>query len=1076
MSGPSNSTPATHSPPEAIGLAREHRAGDGILRWSIVLAAGLVLAASLMFVSVPQPPPALTEAVEAGDAPASLLRILKLLCLSYHVPTASGAEVKSLPIALGVACLAAIVAVGLILGGIRAGRPNVGGEPSADVRTDRTLRWLTQIEKVDLAQGLLALVVIWSVVSRAWSPAPELADRATVVLAIQAGWALLLSRGLAMFGGTGRTVRVIVGVLVASCFVSAVLMLRLHGLERWPVDSFFPIGRAQSSAACMVPALILAMAALAPWGVRVGRGSAEAGMARWVLHVLGLAGLVVVVAALGWSIVQSGSRAAWLGTWGGLLALVWLSVPRRARLVAGGLGLLLLVLAGLWTVGFARTSGSHEAADVRLSGYGSRYALGAWSQSRGTGFGQSGFMISPDPRPGAELVADPTALVRRWRGHVQSEWLEVLADLGLVGFHLTLGVYVLTLAGGLTALRSQLRGPEQRCLMAMLAAVVGMFVSECMGSALRSEPLPAVWYTVLGGTWALILIARRRSRPVVPALAGRLAGGVAMVLAGLAAAGLGWRSLQGEVALTEAQRLLVTRQADRALELAHQGKAQSLQPGAQGRARLTAARAHYRLATAGMIELARQSAEAATALRTATSQPGSSTQEAPTSATRPADLSPADRRASIAAWRTPAFRATWDLAERHLRLALSALRDVEGILPTFPGRLSLEAEVCQTLSGLWQLRGNLAGAGQERVVRDARDLAGGYQRRQMAALLAAVERQPLSETALINLLRVSRDLPLARVIDWLRRPLRNPLVSDEYRSVVLQVSTRAGFQREFAPFWRRAMDDATMVDNREWSDPFSPETLRLGAIIMTAEYKIDQAIGALTQALGLYRTAHYRLAAQQSRTMADLGWLRLVAQPTQPQLALATLQEALVVSEQPQFDPSLRPVYRRVMHVLLALGDEASARQVLPMVSDRLARRSPDRVVGWSYEVLARTFHRLPPDRRPPGWPRWVDRALELDPNSPDVLTLSGIRAAEERDSRRAAESLARAWRRSTSIQQQQECLRAIAYAISRNPNSHRLKYLSRQIEQRLRATTQRAAAGPATSPSRPVGNAPARH
>ncbi|MBN1342249.1 MAG: O-antigen ligase family protein [Phycisphaerae bacterium] len=1025
--------------------------GDGLFRWLFVAVAALVLSGSLLLYSVPSPPRPLTDAVHSGHVSPALLKIVDFLCVGYKYPTPTNTEIKSLPLGFGVAAVAVLAAAVMILRGFhspvsleKGGGPfEIGGQ--AEVPT--SVRVLRGLRLVDVAQTLLLLVVIWSVVSRAWSSTPELSLRATVILAIQAAWTLLLSRGMSASRLPETAVRAVSIVLVVVCAVAAALSLRLHGLEKWVPEAFFPIGGDRVFAACLLPGLILSCAWLIAALSRVLQGSAALGTARWMLWVMGLAMLLLISAVLGWGILIAGPRAAWLGGLCGAIAIAWLAVGGRGKILVSSLGAILLIVAALWVGHYARTSGSFDAADVRLCRYGWRYALQAWTLSAGTGLGQGGFTLSAEPWLIQDQIDDPTPLTVRWHGHANSEWLEVLADLGLVGFHLTVGVYALTMLAGVRALKDLGPGTMRWCLIGLLAALVAILAEECMDSAMRFVPMPAISYTVLACIWAALL-ARRCGKPLsAPAWAARSVGAALLVVFGLTVSFVTWQEFLGEHVLALSRLRLRSPRLERvaeAVDMTRRAMKDTFRPRHQAQARLIAAQAHYTLASARLGELARRIAETAAELNQAHA------------ASRPTTQSLIDL------WADPSYRGQWEKAEQDLTLALRRLEDVRDCMPDLPGSATTEAEVCQAMARLWQIRAGFVGAQGGPLAEEAMRAVQRFHKQRISALSAAMARQPFSDAVLVELMRADSSLQMGRVAELACQPLRNPMLSEEYRSVLLQVYADKAFRQTFQGLVERASQDASEPD-RPWRHRFSPEVLRMAAILLDAEGKTEQAVAAVNQSLRLYEAAHNRLSVQQALTMADLAWYQLVLHPTQSGAvaALGLLNRALEVSERPGLYAALRPIYRRMMHAALAAGEEATARELVPLVSPYGEASDPNLLLAWSYEVLGRTFHRLSHDKRPPQWSTWVRRAAELSPESPDVQVLVSLMASENGDGKAAAESLERAWERIGSARQRDEFVRALMYALQRTPNSYSLRRLHQRVLQEFRASTQPAASRP---------------
>lgn len=1018
-----------------------------ILRWALVAVSAVVVASSLLLVSPSSAPSSLVEETEVGVGPSALSELVEFLSLGYAHATFSGREVKSLPIGLGVGVVALIVGVGLIR---RVGRSeSLGDNPSARTQADWSVQWLGQLRLVDIAQVLLVLTVLWSVISRSWSAAPDLSIRATAVVAIQAAWALALSRGLAWHGSSAGAVRAVAMGIVLSCFVATALVLRLHGLEQWPAESFFPVGSSRVYAACMVPAFILTLAWMPVPAANARRGSRAIGIERWTAHVVGLAGLLLVLIMLAWGIASSGSQASWLGCAAGVFALVWFWTSGRRKTVAV-VGAALMPAALAWTVVSARSSGSVEAADVRLSGYGARGALQTWVWSRGTGVGQGGYTMSCESARVAEQVGDPTALTVRWDGHANCEWLEVLADLGLIGFHLTIGVYILTLLAGIRALKELDRGPLRRCLIGLMAALAAMAVQECLGSGLRTSPLPVMWYTILAAIWAILLSCRTARPAIRPNRSVGLVGTLLVVGVGIAVSVLAWRDFVGERGLVRAENLLRDGKLDEAIMTARRAAQGILNPRRQVRTQSTLARANLGL---GMIQFTEVYQESRRALASARRQAQATS--GPTS--RPGG--PSDTLRGL--WSDTSFRMKWDESERRFDLSLRTLAEMEDRIPYLPARAALEGKVANALASLWRLRATLSAGPNGKPSGQVVDQIRRYERRRLRSSMEAIERDPFNQALIVSLLRSEGKLPLDQVIALVRCPLRNPTLSDEYRSLVLQVSTSDGFSEALQPLLNVAREDAAGGGMRK--DPFSPETFWLSAIVWGAKNKPKTAIAALSQACRLYASNPY-LSIQRARAMSDLAWYQLVAEPDKPGTALALLRKSLEISRRPDDHRSVRPIYRRMMYVLLALGDEGAARDLALEAAGISGGGNPDPVVGWSYEVLARAFHHLDPDKRPKQWEQWVERAAQLHPVSPGAGMLVAMMAGEKGNGDRAAECLRRVWNGKLSRQDRQECLRALRFVLQKNPTNLRLIALRARISHAIRATTQRAATGTATT------------
>ncbi len=1056
-------TPASHEEPAPLaaplGLSSEQGWSGKAARACLVVVAGFAVVSGLLLFGMAGPPDVLADAMKMGEGATVTTAALRVTSLGYRYYTDIGIELKAigLSLSLGVLCVVA----GLII--LLRGTPSPGAAPTEGAAPDGVLepppgtRLLSKVGLVDIAQGLLVLLVLWSLMSRAWSHAPELTTRATGLLAIQVAWALLLSRAILLVDRPRRAVLMIVGVLLGGGLAALLMVFRLRALEFWPHGSFLPVGSSQDFGGCMLPLLVLApLWAWALWP-EVRRGSAGLGTVRWASAVAGLGTLVLTFGLAAWGLAESGSRPAWIGALAGVVAFIVWRLTGRLRWLALTVGVLLVVLAVSLSAGFAMTSGSLESADIRQCAYGWRYALRALHDSQALGLGQAGFALSCDPWIIQDLPFEPTALAERWRGHAQSEWIETLSDLGLLGFQLSLGAVVVTVIAGWRCL-VRTTDPRIRWLLSgLLAALVGLSIEECFASGLRRSVLPTTWYTTLGLIWALILSTDRRrvaSNDRAPLV--RFAVGPVLVVLGVGVCAGSWLQLLGEHEFALARQRLHSPRPERvaeAVDMTRRAARRTLSPRSQVQARLVSARAHYVLGVRHLNEVFSRAGAAVNEdmAITATMPTTTAATTAPTTATRPVTR----------LWPDPTFRATWEDADEHLQHALRRVADVQRLKPEAVGRATLEAEACRALAKLWHLRAALTGIPGEAIFAQAVETAQRYQLRVQTTLLAAFARQPFDDSVTVALLRSKHDLTVAQVADLLRRPLRSPYLTEEYRSVLIQAAQTEEFRKALSSFLERARADVMSGSDEAWQDPFSPETMRMIAIIYEMQGKFEQAAAAMNQALRLYEMAHYRLSAEQALAMADLAWYQFLLDRGQARkAALGVAERARQVSERPATHPVLRPVYRRMMPMWLAAGNEQAAASLIPYTVQQDEQVNPNVVLAWGYELLGRTFHKFKPSERPEAWGYWIQRAAELDPRSPDVRVLQALKDGERGDSAQAAHELRLAWELSRDLRNREEILRALIYLRRRMPQSLPLRTLHEDLARQLRAATQPSRAG----------------
>src|SRR5690606_691734 len=115
-------------------------------------------------------------------------------------------------------------------------------------------------------------------------------------------------------------------------------------------------------------------------------------------------------------------------------------------------------------------------ASMRVRIYGWDYALRlAWDQPL-LGHGQGGYLTLAQQMLPDDLERDPAALNPGLMGHAHNEWLEVLADLGIIGLSLQAAVLLCTFMAGWSALRGQADPWRQGALTALMASLVALTV------------------------------------------------------------------------------------------------------------------------------------------------------------------------------------------------------------------------------------------------------------------------------------------------------------------------------------------------------------------------------------------------------------------------------------------------------------------------------------------------------------------------------------------------------------------------------------------------------------------------
>ncbi len=500
-----------------------NQAKDPIYPSHVVLACvmGVTLAGACLLTNGPL---ATLEGAKDWREESPLRAIVHVLNLGYTQTTAQGIEIKWLVFGLGTSAALLTVGVALMIrppydlqpiaksgaDGFGAGELShcagelslgewptetraVGdstGRPPASMPGSFVNR---QINPLTAAQVLMALYVLWSFASVFWSSSPDLALGGSILLAMGVAWALVLGRGLPR-SVAAAGMWIVVGV----CVVTSVLAIVYHD-ERNPTRrAQYPLGNPLFLAATLLPALILSVAMIG--GTIAGlAGRVTRRRAGWRIPLL-----IVVFGTVAWAIQMTGSRGAVVAGVAGFAGLVFFHLRGWRRVVFATVGVIaaILVLRLVILPQTTTPSATGRDASLRVRAYAWSYAISLIDQSKWIGHGQGGFTQYGDALAIDDVLDDPQALSDRI-AHAHNEWLEVWADLGVVGISLVVGALVLTVVGGVKQ-AARLNDPSARwSLLGVLAVVVALIVEESSDVALRIAGFPTMFYTVLGLSWSL---------------------------------------------------------------------------------------------------------------------------------------------------------------------------------------------------------------------------------------------------------------------------------------------------------------------------------------------------------------------------------------------------------------------------------------------------------------------------------------------------------------------------------------------------------------------------------------------
>jgi len=901
----------------------------------IVLVVGVVAGGSLL--TSAGEPEILPDGAVAWQPDSLLWAVVHLLNLRASQPTPDGVAIKSLILCMGAAIAAVVVAV-VVARGPRRGeevcetdtvveeRPaEAAGGPVVPV-TRRQIHPLTG------AWVFAVLYVLWSFASVTWSqPGRDIALAGSALLAMYYLWTFALGLGLS------RVTARYAGHVVLVTAVATALMAVLYWRERNPVlRASYPIGNPTTLAACLIPGLVLAMGAAA--GFFVGRTDGSRGR-RLAAALAGLAGLPV----LGGAFYLTSSRGAAVGLSMAFLTVLFLALRFRGRLVVAGLAVLLAVGGAvyLWQSKDA-PSARGRSASMRVRMYAWQYALDLNADRVFLGQGQGGFARKGDALAVRDVLNDPQSLDARV-SHAHSEYLEVLADLGVVGLILFAGAMGLTFRAAMTALPAL---PTARCrwsLILLTSAWLGLGVEEAFGVGLRLPGVPTLFYTLWGLIWAM---SCTRDRSAVSVLQRTPLRRVVVLGAGLLlavpAAELARRDFAAACSQSEALEHAEALRWDDAIARSDYAAMWRLPPlrrlvaaDHQVTVRLYAARYDFDQAM-GRLQRAYQT-------------------------------SPTDARLIAAAHED---------IERCLTRKREGLGQLTALLEKAPqfwnaGWLQFQ---------LRELEHRLA------LIAQNEKEAAQYMGAGVDALDRELRRQPFHPLFAATYATVTvGQRPLDELFDIAARPLRYRRIVPVYDDFLERITEDENFTEAYDPVLDRSLQAARVDSFADWETPWAPERLRLCAMISQAFGRHEHAASLLEEAIRLYGKLPEPAPVGLASCHVELSQARFLANPSDPLPAIETAK--LAVKEAPPSHIG-REVIRTVNELLvlyrLAAGQEDVVRDKLlaPLIGHP-APEAVDREVANRYVILCQLLFSRNTDVDLQRVQAWVDRSIELDPRNP---------------------------------------------------------------------------------------------
>ncbi|MCO6439325.1 MAG: O-antigen ligase family protein [Phycisphaerae bacterium] len=1006
----------------------------------------------------------LVDGAVAWKVTSPLRAVVQLLCLNYAVPTLNAGDVKMLILGVGAGVAALVLAVGALARSSESLSPALPvAQPSDRARGGQP--WL------GIAQGLVLGYLAWSLLSGRWSDAPELALGTSLLLAIQFLWAFALGWGL-----SARGARIATRLLVPIGVITALLAVWYFYGRNPNLRAKFPFGNPTFLAACLIPGIVIGLAVAMEGVQRARRVHAAGGLG---MAIASLAGVGLML----WAFLLAQSRGAMLGLGAALAAIVVFSARGAWRWIASAGAIGLVVAGGLY---FASAGGDlhGRSASTRLRLHAWEYALAMFEEHPVLGYGQGGFVLKGDSFVPQDILTDPEAFQGRL-AHVHNEWLEVLADLGIIGLLLIGMSLVFSLIAGLrtadasrqgkatnrrspladntvapespdaaaeaasagaastAAARHVVNGPALDWpMIAAMAALVGLIVDAAFGVGLRVSGVPVWFYTLLGLIWGmssggsatmLDRLASRSGARLATAAVGGVAGLLAMVLSqqDFAAAR---KSYEVEQRLDEGN-------FEEAVELA-----------AGAVYRLNAQRgltALYRLAEAHMLVARKLQGRAVD--RESRAQDAGALE-----ASRLLQLAGGDR----------------DAAAFHCAEASAALIELVARAPGFLNQGRVEYEINLILAD------NAAARGDRKQFALAMENA-------HAAIERELRRQPFNPEVAYDFVRSSdQDTPPLEVAVVLARPLRYNMIGPDHVDAINGLSGQTEFEKEMTELAGRAVTHVeelvqtpsgeTVQESpaeteapdteagaegsrlaRSWPR-WTPEILRFVAAMKFFKGEYDVAASLQRSALEAYAKLGLTTLGRAAG-FAELADSLFFSNP----LEIGPVLEAAQQAEE-SAPPSLpgrnlvKAVEERRITYELAGGNEdrgmASLRGLAPPGVPEAALKQE---LGRRYRMMCESILRRreavmlrrPANELIPRMKQWIARSLELSPDDPVTYYLAADLAFHEGEDEVAADNLMRSMDRGLAPE---AALQFIDVALERKPDSAAMKSLKDVLVKRL--------------------------
>jgi len=923
--------------PDIEGSASDAARRSGM---AIVVTAAIVLAGACLL----NCPGRFSELHEKDE---SLLRpLVSALGLFGEYGTQRGVEVRNLVFYAGAAGLSIIAGLSLAFGSVRS-RYSIDDLLDGRSRAASPVFW-----------WLILLVV--SALSSIFSHAPAFCQGQMIVRLLLFSWWWPIATIL-----SPRQTRALAVAFVTALAATAALGLAYHFLRVWPHQSGarlqYPLGNELWMAACLLPGVFVA-GGLALSRLQAKRSPAADETAKPtappVMQALGAAALFAILVLILIVLALTRSRSAAVGLAAGIGACIIIGLPARRRIPAFLVMCLLAIAATLYVQQLrvdSSTAGRAHSIRARLD-YEWPYALQLFMSKPIAGNGDGAYALLAGQLGRDDQLDDPGVMrfdESSWPAHAHNEFLELLADLGIVGtlaFLIALGIPLYRAARYFDERRDLTGNSSQRWLVVGLAgALVAMMVEACGTPAIREPGANVIFITVWACLWAAV---RRQDRVNAPsdeddkpiALGTVRLFGAAVCISAIV---LGYRGAEdwwAARARFDAQQSLEADDPESAVIAADFAATHALDPFQRAQAMTLSVWARSLLF---------------------------------------------DRL--IASRSEPLTNAEMDISHA----AVSILNSLDRIAPKFLKSSRLGADLALNRARAYARRGDLRSEAECKQ-----------------AFIAALEQSRADEPFSIDrveALWIIRSATTDDRLRWVRSLLRGGEVEPAFQRMLRETMAAPDFELRLAGLLAVANEDAEQPPSK-WKDKLSPESFRIAAMVAAVKDDFTRAMELNALARRLYEAGLPRLFAGLGATIHDAVRFRLIREPlADVDKNFADLYSAFEAAYGPIESGALIPdpvLAQTRAVILLAAGKEADAKSQLEFVRQPNSPPIDLQLSDYYLQLAAMTANSASPDLRRQG--EFASRAEELNPASPRPPAFKAEQAFSQGDEAAAVSAMRR--------------------------------------------------------------------